>query len=53
MNSFDGDIEPLLERLQAVIDAGNAYQSYTSIAESINGSVKFIYRTEAIVKEED
>ena len=48
LNSYNGDIEPLIERIQAVLDAGTDYQTYTDIADGTNGSVKFIYKTDAI-----
>ncbi len=53
LNAFDGDIEPLTGRLQAILDAGNEYQSFSSISDDSAGSVKFIYRTEAIKKTEE
>ena len=34
--------------LQEVLDAGEAYETYTQVAENVNGSVKFIYKTEGI-----
>lgn len=48
LNSYTGDIEPLMDRIQAVLDAGEDYQTYTDIAEGVNGSVKFIYKTAAV-----
>lgn len=48
LNSYNGEIEPLMDRIQAVLDAGADYQSYTDIAEGMNGSVKFIYKTAAV-----
>ena len=45
-------IEPLVDRIQAVLDAGADYQTYTDIADGVNGSVKFIIKTDA-VKAED
>jgi len=48
VNSYNGDLKPLLERMQAVLDAGADYQTYTDIADGVNGSVKFIYKTTAI-----
>ena len=48
VNSYNGDLKPLLERMQAVLDAGADYQTYTDIADGVNGSVKFIYKTAAI-----
>lgn len=48
LNSYNGDVQPLLERIQAVLTAGEDYQTYTDIAEGVNGSVKFIYKTDAV-----
>lgn len=53
LNAYNGDIEPLMERLQEVLDAGEDYQSYTGVADGVNGSVKFIYKTDAIKAEEE
>ncbi len=53
VNAYNGDIEPLMDRLQAVLDAGEDYQSYTGVADGVNGSVKFIYKTDAIKVEEE
>lgn len=53
VNAYNGDIEPLMERLQEVLDAGEDYQSYTGVADGVNGSVKFIYKTDAIKAEEE
>lgn len=51
VNAYNGDLEPLMERLQAVIDAGEEYQSYTGVADGVNGSVKFIFKTDAVKAE--
>lgn len=48
LNSYHGDIEPLMDRIQAVLDAGEDYQTYTDIADGVNGSIKFIYKTDAV-----
>lgn len=48
LNSYNGDVQPLLERIQAVLTAGEDYQTYTDIADGVNGSVKFIYKTDAV-----
>lgn len=53
LNSYNGDMEPLMDRIQAVLDAGAEYQSYTDIADGVNGSVKFIYKTDAISAEDE
>lgn len=51
LETFNGDIAPLMNRMQAVLDAGNDYQSYAGLADGVNGSVKFIYKTEAVKAE--
>ena len=48
MNSYNGDIKPLTDKLQAMLDAGEDYQTFTSIADGVNGSVKFIYKLDSI-----
>lgn len=48
VNAYTGDLKPLASRLQAVLDAGEDYQSYTDVADGVNGSVKFIYKLGAI-----
>ena len=48
VNSYDGDIAELANNLQAVLDAGSDYQTFTSVAEGTKGSVKFIYKLGAI-----
>jgi putative membrane protein len=48
VNSYNGDIKPLADRLQATLDAGADYQTFTAIADGVNGSVKFIYKMDAI-----
>lgn len=52
LNAYNGDMEPFMDRVQAILDAGEAYQSYTDIADGVNGSVKFIYKTDAIKAED-
>lgn len=51
LNAYNGEIEPLAERIQAVFDAGADYQCYAGLAEDMNGSVKFIYKTAAVKPE--
>lgn len=48
VNSYNGDMKPLVERMQAVINAGADYQTFTRISDGVNGSVKFIYKTAAV-----
>ena len=48
LNAYNGDIEPLVERIQAVLDAGADYQTYTGLADGMEGSVRFVYKTAAV-----
>jgi putative membrane protein len=48
VNSYKGDIKPLTDRLQAMLDAGADYQTFTALADGVNGSVKFIYKMDSI-----
>ncbi len=52
VNAYNGDIKDIVDRLQAVLDAGDSYQTYTEVADGVNGSVKFIYKTAAVKAEE-
>ena len=40
--------EPLLERARELAGISGAYQTYSGLDAAMDGSVKFIYRTEAI-----
>lgn len=51
LNAYNGDIQPLMDRIQAVLDAGEEYQTYSGIAQGVNGSVKFVYKTDAVKTE--
>lgn len=48
VNGYNGDIKPLTDRLQATLDAGEDYQTFTALADGVNGSVKFIYKLDSI-----
>lgn len=48
VNSYNGDIKPLTNRLQAVLDAGEDYQSFSGVADGVSGSVKFVYKLDAV-----
>ncbi len=48
VNCYDGDVKPLTDRLQAMLDAGEDYQTFTALADGVNGSVKFIYKLDSI-----
>lgn len=45
------DIQKVLDRARAVVDAGEAYQTFTELAPGMKGSVKFLIETEAIEAE--
>jgi len=47
-NALHIDCGDTLDRLQAVAEADRAYQSFGGIAQEMNGSVKFIWRTDGI-----
>ncbi|MEY8390980.1 hypothetical protein AALA98_06335 [Lachnospiraceae bacterium 45-W7] len=52
MDAYDGDVKELLNKLEAVAKAGKEYQTFSKVADGTKGSVKFIFRTEAIKAEE-
>ena len=53
MDAYDGDVKTMLNKLEAVINAGKEYQTFTKAAKGTKGSVKFIFRTEAVKAEEE
>jgi putative membrane protein len=53
VDSYNGDIKPLANRLQATIDAGEDYQTFTALADGVNGSVKFIYKMDAVKSDDN
>lgn len=48
LDVYNGDLKPFTDKLQAVIDAGEEYQTYSAIADGQTGSVKFIYKLASI-----
>lgn len=48
VNSYNKDLKPLTDRLQAVLDAGEDYQTFTGLADDVTGSVRFIYKMDAV-----
>ena len=49
---YEEDIKSLLDRLDAVIEAGKKYDSFSGIGSGMKGDVKFIIETEALEKED-
>lgn len=47
-NMVYDDLQKVIDRARAVVDAGEAYQTFTQIAPGMKGSVKFLIETEAI-----
>lgn len=48
LDVYNGDLKSFTNKLQAVIDAGEEYQTYSAIADGQTGSVKFIYKLASI-----
>lgn len=48
---LDEDLPELTGRLEGTLDAARAYKSFSGISEQMDGSVKFIYKTDAIKSE--
>ena len=53
MDLYHDDLEGLMDRFDAIVDAGRSYNSFTGLTDNMEGSVKFIYRTEGIEPDED
>ena len=45
---LDGDLGNIADRLNVTVDAAKSYNSFTGLGEGMNGSTKFIYKTEEI-----
>lgn len=45
---FGDDVQDVVDRLKAVADAGREYNTFTRLPENVDGSVKFIIKTEGI-----
>jgi putative membrane protein len=52
VDAFNGDAKDLLNRIDAVITAGENYNTFTGLAKEQVGSVKFIIKTDAVKKAE-
>lgn len=51
-DAYNGDVKQLLERLEAVVEAGEEYGIFTQTADSVKGSVKFVWETASIQAED-
>ncbi len=45
---FGDDVQDVTDRLKAVADAGKEYSTFTDLPEGMEGSVKFVIRTEGV-----
>lgn len=45
---FGEDVQDVTDRLKAVADAGKEYNTFTELPEGVDGSVKFVIRTEGV-----
>lgn len=45
---FGDDVQEVVDRLRAVADAGREYNTFTRLPDNMDGSVKFVIRTEAV-----
>lgn len=53
-DAYNGDVKKLLDRLDAVVDAGKDYQVFSQVKEGTDASVKFIIKTDSVkVDDED
>ena len=48
VEAVDGDLEGLTDRIHAISDLSKNYKTFAGITNKMEGSVKFIYRTEAV-----
>ena len=48
VDAFDGDLNGLVDRLQAISDFSKGYTSYSGIADGMSGSVKFVFKADAV-----
>lgn len=51
-NIYEDDVKSILDRLDAIIEAGKQYKSFSGLGAGMDGEVKFIIETDAVKKEE-
>lgn len=49
---FDGDIKDLADRMKALKNAAEGYDTFTGLGDDMNGSVKFIIRSDSITTDD-
>ena len=50
-DTYHGDVQSLLDRIDAVVMAGEEYTTFSQVADGVNGNVKFILKTDAVKAE--
>jgi putative membrane protein len=54
VDAYHDNLDGLSDRLKATVEAGKAYNTFSGKSDDMQGSVKFIYETEAIeIADED
>ncbi len=48
VDAYNNNLKGLSDRMKATVDSGKAYNNFSGINDSMDGSVKFIYETDAI-----
>lgn len=48
IDAVDGDVSGIIDRLETTAEVSKRYNTFSGISEDMEGTVKFIYRTEAI-----
>lgn len=48
LDAVNGDLDGLLTRLRAALNASKRYQSFSGIDDSMDGRVRFLYRTASV-----
>ncbi len=51
VEAVDGDVNGLLTRIRATVDVSRNYNTFSGLAEDMEGQVKFIYRTDSVKAE--
>ena len=51
VDAVDGDLNGIITRFKAMLDVSADYRSFGGIREDMEGSVKFIYKTDEISKD--
>jgi putative membrane protein len=53
VDSYNGDVKELVNHMEAVRDAGEAYKTFTRLSNHMDGKVKFIIRTDSVTTDSD